>query len=158
NEEVRYFKSIGGQNRIFFVIIRGEPNASDDPARAPSECFPPALRFVVYDHGTVTNTRTEPIAGDLRPGTDGPNTVLLKAVAGILGVGYNAIARRETRRRRVRRWIVAMVLIVAIIAGVWAWDYTRVKVAYFEQIGERWGVPEGLLPLDDKAIHHRDTS
>src|SRR5262249_25092732 len=58
----------------------------------------------------------------------------------------------------VRRWIVAMVLIVAIIAGVWAWDYTRVKVAYFEQIGERWGVPEGLLPLDDKAIHHRDTS
>src|SRR5205085_12518661 len=37
DEEVRYFKSIGREDRILAVILRGEPNASDDSARAAEE-------------------------------------------------------------------------------------------------------------------------
>src|SRR2546428_373214 len=51
SEEVRYFKSLGHEDRIFAVILRGEPNASDDSARAADECFPPPLRHHVDANG-----------------------------------------------------------------------------------------------------------
>ena len=45
NEEVITFKRLGRADRIFCLIIDGEPNASDLAGRAAEECFAPALRF-----------------------------------------------------------------------------------------------------------------
>src|SRR5581483_11221932 len=43
NEEVRFFQSLGREDRIFSVIVAGEPNAS--PSASTSECLPEPLRF-----------------------------------------------------------------------------------------------------------------
>jgi hypothetical protein len=43
NQEIRYFKSLGREDRILAFIVDGEPNASADPAKAARECFPPGL-------------------------------------------------------------------------------------------------------------------
>ena len=160
NEEVRYFKSLGREDRILAIILAGEPNASDHPDTAATECFPPALRYRVDNEGHLTDQRTEPIGGDLRRGGDGWTRVFLKAVAGVTGLGFDAFARRESKRRRRRRIAESAVALIAIVAGLWTWDYNRLKVAYYANVTTRWGVPEGVGPLDaatraGREFHYR---
>ncbi len=108
DQEVREFKAQGRAERIFPIIIAGEPYASDRPESADQECFPPAIRFVVAFDGTLTSRRAEPIAADARPGKDGPRNAALKLVAGILGVGFDTLRRRDAlRQRRQRRLRIA---------------------------------------------------
>ncbi|MDB6171596.1 MAG: repeat-containing protein [Chthoniobacteraceae bacterium] len=147
NEEIRYFKSLGREDRILAVIVRGEPNSSDHAETATLECFPLALRYRVGSNGQLTSQRTEPVGGDLRRGGDGWRSVFLKAVAGITGLGYDAFAKRQAKRdfRRRVAWAFASMLI--LLAGLFYWDFTRLKVADFALIGEKWGVPEGVTQI-----------
>ena len=74
-DEIRYFKELGRTDRILGLMIDGEPNASDDPAkqkaglRAEMECLPQPLRYGVpgADGRVDWAVRTEPIAADVRP-------------------------------------------------------------------------------------------
>ena len=100
NEEILAFKRLGREDRIFCLIVDGEPNASDDPAHADEECFPPALRYRLAADGQLGTARTEPIAADARPGKDGRNNAKLKLIAGILGVGFDSLRQREQQRRQ----------------------------------------------------------
>ena len=73
NDEIQTFKKLGKADRVLAVIVRGEPNAADDPAKcaagfaAADECFPEALRRKVNEQGEITDQVTEPIAADFRP-------------------------------------------------------------------------------------------
>ena len=107
NEEIIAFKRLGGEDRIFCLIVGGEPNATDLAGRGEEECFPPALRFRVGADGLLSDTRTEPIAADARPGKDGKQAAKLKVIAGVLGVGYDALRRREAQRRNRRLFALA---------------------------------------------------
>ncbi|MGC1729955.1 MAG: toll/interleukin-1 receptor domain-containing protein, partial [Steroidobacteraceae bacterium] len=107
NEEILAFKRLGREDRIFCLIVAGEPNATDMPGRAAEECFPPALRFHLAADGTLGSSRTEPIAADARPGKDGRFLAKLKLIAGVLGVGFDALRRREQQRRNRRLAIIA---------------------------------------------------
>jgi len=71
NEEILAFKRLGREDRIFCLIVDGEPNATDIPGQADQECFPPALRFRLGPDGNLSETRSEPIAADAREGKDG---------------------------------------------------------------------------------------
>jgi tetratricopeptide (TPR) repeat protein len=102
NEEILAFKRLGREDRILCIIVGGEPNASDLPGREAEECFPPALRFRLGPDGNLSSARTEPIAADARPGKDGKNNAKLKLISGLLGVGYDALRRREQQRRNAR--------------------------------------------------------
>jgi tetratricopeptide (TPR) repeat protein len=106
NEEILAFKRLGREDRIFCLIVDGEPNATDLAGRAEEECFPPALRFRIGADGALTQTRTEPIAADARAGKDGKQAAKLKLIAGMLGVGYDALRRREQQRRNRRLFAV----------------------------------------------------
>ena len=86
NEEILAFKRLGREDRIFCLIVGGEPNTTDVPGREDEECFPKALRFKIGADGALSDARTEPIAADARPGKDGKNNALLKLSACILGV------------------------------------------------------------------------
>jgi len=99
NAEVLAWKRIGQDERIFCLIVDGEPNASDLSERTAEECFAPALRFRLDADGQPTSERTEPIAADARAGKDGKNNAKLKLVAGLLDVGFDALKQREQRRR-----------------------------------------------------------
>jgi len=107
NEEILAFKRLGREDRIFCLIVGGEPNASDMPGREEEECFPPALRFKLGADGNLSEVRSEPIAADARPGKDGKANAKLKLIAGLLGVGFDALRRREQQRRNRQLLIVA---------------------------------------------------
>ena len=159
NEEVRFFKSLGRGDRILAIIAGGEPNASDRPGKETNECFAAALRYAVDETGKLTERRAEPIAGDLRPGGDGRTSAFLKAVAGITGLGYNAFAQREAKRRRRRQIAVGGAVLVALASVVWAWDYFRTKASDYRGVGSRWSSPEGVVETSGSAtrrgVHYR---
>lgn len=109
NEEVLTFKRLGRGDRIYCLIVAGEPNAGD-----ASECFPPALRFEIESDGELGQRPAEPIAADIRPGKDGRSLARLKLLAGLLGTDLDSLRKRDAQRRH-RRVLAAM---VASLAGM----------------------------------------
>lgn len=99
NEEVARFRSIGRGDRIFCLIVDGDP--AGILAQSP---FPPALLETITGEAPP-----EPLAADVRPGNDRPHDAVLKLVSGIVGVPFDALRRREAVRRQRRLALVAMV-------------------------------------------------
>ncbi len=121
NEEVLAFKRRGRSERIFCLIVDGEPGASGLPGRVAEECFAPALRHPLGADGELSHQRTEPIAADVRPGKDGKANAKLKLIAGMLGVGLDVLKRRELQRRTRRMAALAtLALIVMAVTTVLA--------------------------------------
>ena len=124
NEEVRFFKELGRDDRILAIIVSGEPNAADRSGCSPElECFPPALRFAVDAKGRLTEERAEPLAGDLREGGDGWNAVLLKCVAGITGLGFDDLRQRDQirRRQRFRAAAGSILALMTVLVALLGW-------------------------------------
>ena len=107
NEEILAFKKLGRADRIFCLIVSGEPNADDHSGSGFEECFPEALRYKLGDDGELSDVRAEPIAADVRDGKDGKTDAKLKIIAGMLGVGFDALKQREQQRRHRRLAIIA---------------------------------------------------
>lgn len=116
NEEVMYFKRIGRADRIFALIVDGEPNAADEA----EECFPPGLRFQVGSAGVLKEKPVELIAADARAHGDGKDDAFIRLVAGLLGVGFDELRQREMQRRHRRMfWVTASSLAgMAITLGL----------------------------------------
>jgi tetratricopeptide (TPR) repeat protein len=116
NDEIATFRRLGRADRIFCLIVDGEPNATDLAGREAEECFAPALRFVSSPNGATALERTAPIAADARQGKDGKANAKLRIIAGLLGVGFDALKQRE-HQRHMRRMvaITSMSLIVMLI-------------------------------------------
>src|SRR5262249_49034107 len=121
NEEVRYFKELGRQDRIMTLMVDGEPNATFGNKAGFSEkdeCFCPALRHPLDANNEVDVTRRdaqEPIAGDVRIKDSAstrepllrdvrPQRALLdytklKLLAGLMGVGFDELVHRDKERQ-----------------------------------------------------------
>jgi tetratricopeptide (TPR) repeat protein len=127
NEEILAFKRLGREDRIFCLIVGGEPNASDMPGRSDEECFPPALRFRLGPDGNLSSERTEPIAADARPGKDGKNNAKLKLIAGLLGVGFDALKRREQQRRQRRLFLVTCGAMTGMVFAIGLSAYALIQ-------------------------------
>ncbi len=116
NAEVQAFQDSGRGDRVLCFVVDGEPGSAD-PAR---QCFPPAL----LQPGPDGKTR-EPLAADARREGDGRERAFLKLVAGLLGVGSDALAQREAQRRQ-RKWAVVTAasiagMAIAMALAVTAW-------------------------------------
>lgn len=91
--EVQAFQALGRGEAIAAFIVAGTPDG-----RAPeTACFPPALLAPGAD-----GRAREPLAADARRAGDGRERAFLRLVAGLLGVSYDALARREVQRRQRR--------------------------------------------------------
>ncbi|MCJ0825810.1 TIR domain-containing protein [Luteimonas sp. 50] len=110
--EVREFKRLGREQRVFCLIVDGEPNAGDIPGREHEECFAPALRHRIGADGGSMPGRTEPIAADARPGKDGKANAKLKLLSGLLDVGFDELRQREQQRaHRKLAWVAGLSLV-----------------------------------------------
>jgi hypothetical protein len=120
NEEILTFKRLGRSDRIFCLIIDGEPGATDKPGQEEQECFPPALRYEIGDDGELSDVLAEPIAADARLEGDGKVNARLKLISGMLGVGFDALKQREQNRRQRRMLAITTAAFVgmAITSGL----------------------------------------
>ena len=104
DQEIRDFKRLHGEDRVFAAILSGEPFSGD----IATECFPPALRQRIGPDGQDTGEPAEPVAADLRVEGDGWRGGFLKLVAGMLDVGLDDLVQRDQQRRQKRMaWMAA---------------------------------------------------
>ena len=117
--EIRAFRRLGRNDRIFCLIVAGEPNA---PAGQPAEeCLSAALCGPLDGQGDAVGS--EPIAADVRPGKDGKQAAKLKLVAGLLGLELDQLRRRELQRRNRRLAAIAAVsTLVMLVTSLLAID------------------------------------
>jgi tetratricopeptide (TPR) repeat protein len=95
-KEIATFRELHPGRPVFTAIVDGEPG----------QCFPPALL-----EGGV-----EPLAADLRKEGDGRRLGLLKLVAGLAGVGLDALVQRDASRRVRRVTYVTAAAVTAMLA------------------------------------------
>ncbi len=115
--EVLAFKRSGRGERIFALIVDGEPGGSE------RECFPPAMR----------EGDSEPLAADLRPGKDGKELALLKLIAGLLGVPLDSLRQREARRRHQRMLAVTSIAVAVMLVT----SFLAVQAVLAQRAAER---------------------
>lgn len=107
NAEIEAFKATGRGERICCFVVAGDPGDRD----GNEACFPPAL--LVPD--ALGGPAHEPLAADGRAGGDGRERAFLRLIAGLLGVGFDDLARREAQRRH-RRLAITLGASLAITA------------------------------------------
>jgi MTH538 TIR-like domain (DUF1863) len=122
NQEIIEFKKLGRSDRIHALIVEGDPAAAIEDGG----CFPPALRCKLGADGELIPDPTrEVLAADLREEGDGKNDAKLKLIAGLLGIAFNALRRREVaaarRRLLVTQAVAAAMALLVVAAGVGAW-------------------------------------
>lgn len=118
NEEILAFKRMGKSNRVFSLIVDGEPYSSASEETAHLECFPHALRYKMGDDGVLSDVPAEPIAADARPGKDGKSHAKVKLLAGVLGVGYDDLRQRELHRRNRRLAIISTASVMGMVFAI----------------------------------------
>jgi tetratricopeptide (TPR) repeat protein len=118
NEEILAYKRLGRSDRIFSLIVDGEPYASDVPGQEEEECFPQALRFQMGADRELSSTPAEPIAADARQGKDGKTHAKVKLIAGILGVGFDDLRQRELQRRNRRLAIISSSAVAGMVFAI----------------------------------------
>lgn len=103
--EIERFVALGRRDRLFAVLMEGEP----------AQSFPAALLA----------TGQEPLAADLRPGSEASpraqrRLALLKLVAGLLDLNFDALRQRdeERRRRRLALTAVAASALALLLGGL----------------------------------------
>lgn len=109
--EIEHFKRIGRRERIFAVLLEGEPD----------EAFPDSLRFEQNDPNHMQVF--EPLAVDLRPNKEFPQReqrrrAILQLVAALVGCEYDQLRLRENERRMRRMMSVAIASLMLLISGL----------------------------------------
>lgn len=168
--EIRSFKRLGRADRVLTVIAAGEPHSSTVPGQEALECFPPSLRFAVEPDGSLSTRPVEPVAVDLRPGKDGRANAKLKLIAGLLGVDFDDLKRRDQRRQQRRMLLVTVASVVGMLVtgalAVSAWvarqdavrnrdraeDLIGFMLGDFRQQLEPLGKLDLLRTVGDKAM------
>lgn len=116
NEEVVSFQALGRADRILCLVVAGEPNATSRGFGGDLECLPPALRAGAPREAGGEGAAPEPLAADIRAGSDSRGDALLKIAAGLLGVDLDDLRRREQLRRTRRLALVSSAAVCGCIA------------------------------------------
>ena len=145
--EITWFREHHPERPILALIVDGEPNASDDPDSSLEECFPDALR---WDRRAEPERLPDPLGADLRPWADGKQAAFLKLAAGLAGLPYADLSRRDhlRRRRRQARWALGGPAALVLASWVvWSWRGAEAR-SQETRIHQELGGLTGKSPLD----------
>lgn len=122
NEEIRQFRIQHPQRPVFALVGSGDPAA--DPRLAPERAAMP-LNLLLVDIHSPSGSLGEPLAVDVRREGDGRQAAFLKLVAGLLGLPYTQLRRRELRRRnQIRSVALGISLALTAAFALLAWRAT----------------------------------
>jgi Tfp pilus assembly protein PilF len=124
-EEISYFRRTHPDRPVFAFVVAGDPSL--DCRRDPDRAALP-LALALEDPLQPEGARGEPLAADARAEGDGFAHAFLKLVAGLLGVRYDDLRRRDQKRRQ-QRWAIALAAAFSLTAvfAYLAWEATRAR-------------------------------
>lgn len=133
NDEIAWFRRHHPERPVLAFVVAGDPGADPrmqvDPDAIPQDrqpAFP--LMLALADVDAPDGALGEPLAADARPQGDGFDAALLKLVAGLLGVRYDELRRREHKRRQRFFALVSVAsLLLATVFAALAWQATRAR-------------------------------
>ncbi|MDX8501920.1 TIR domain-containing protein [Mesorhizobium sp. VK4C] len=152
NDEIAEFIRLGRQDKIYAVLVEGEP----------ADVFPPALlgisRIASQDVGLAIDRPDEPLAADLRPdpvirrGAQ-RRTALLRLVAGMLDIGFDDLRNRDQERRARRLVLLAIgaMVALALVSGLGIWAEFNREAAVRERTAAVASQALSLARLGDDA-------
>jgi len=111
-EEIRRFQALGRGDRIFCIVVAGDPLARGGEL----DCFPSPLRHPAESEGGSRSVATEPIAADARGGRSARAHAKYMLIAGLLGIGLDELLQRDLHQRHRRLFAVATLSSVLAIA------------------------------------------
>ena len=113
NEEIEYFKSLGGETKILPYIIAGKATTDEDP----DCCYAPALR--------ENQEKYQIVGGDAQE--NGAEAASVKLIAGMLRLEFNTLYDRFRKaEKRKRKIVITAITAFALLA-------TLVSVIIFNQ-------------------------
>ena len=109
NEEIEYFKSLGGETKILPYIIAGKATTDKDP----DCCYAPALK--------ENQKKYQIVGGDAQE--NGAEAASVKLIAGMLKLEFNMLYDRFRKAEKRKRKIVitAITAFALLMAGVTVW-------------------------------------
>lgn len=141
NKEVSGFVEAGRSSFIIPFIVDGIPNSGNPE----SECFPKALQELPPENELLGININE----------IGREQAFIKVVARILDVKFDLLWDRHRRRLRRRKSVAWALFSLLLLAGLFAYDYTRTKVEYFDSYIDCYGIPHGIFPVNDISPRDR---
>lgn len=149
-KEIEFFHQLGRTKQIHFFIVDGQPH-SGDPA---TECFNPIVDTLglpeILGANIHERTQTFPFTKLPWPWMD-KQRAYVQLISKLLGVEFDAIWQRHKRLliQKVIAWAVAIVAVVAALAGVWM-NSQPVDVAV--RLNEASVHNDNLPPLKDAVV------
>ncbi|MBP5190147.1 MAG: TIR domain-containing protein [Bacteroidales bacterium] len=144
NEEIETFVNADRSSNIIPFIIEGTPHSGDEK----TECFPKALAELPKED--------ELLGLDVQK--VGRQKALARVVATILDVRFDDLWQRHHRRLARRRIVFAAMLATCLLSSCALWYYLHPVYRYFADYVDCNGVPEGVIPLTDEQVAHREYS
>jgi len=159
NKEIIEFKQLHGEDRIFPIIINGEPFAKESDKFDDSlECFPEALKYKIDSNGDLTNKKTSILASSTIEKEDGRELAKLKLIAGVLSVPFGEFYRRdeEQKRRDRNKAIGVWSFVFILMAGLAVFSWIQRDKAEKELIQSNYNLGLFLLEKAEKKIKEKD--
>lgn len=124
NEEVRYFRQHYPERPVLALLVAGRPE--DDPRESSEAAFP--LSVMAENVASPEQGLMDPLAADARRQGDGFQMALLKLAAGLLGVGFDELWRRQQKATQ-RRWALLSTTLFALLLvfGVLTWQALQAR-------------------------------
>src|SRR5262249_25409155 len=154
--EIELFDEMGRGDRVLALLVDGEPE----------QAFPLVLRerreSVTGPDGAAHETveAVEPLAADVRPRHEAKiakpkHFARLRLLACLLGCKFDDLRQRDRDRQRRRRlaWgsLAAAVVLLTAGAATTYWHMMQPITGHYRDLVWRWGVPEGLAPIDEET-------
>lgn len=145
NREVQTFIEQGRAEYIIPFIVSGEVNVKN----VNYECFSPSLLELLN-----SKDKNNEIRG-INVSTNGKRQALVDVVATMLNVRRDVLWNRYKVRLLKQRITIFTLCFIALLCGLFYWDYTRPTYKYYADYVDCWGIPQGIIEINKKEIKHR---
>ena len=139
-KEINYFRQLDREEYIIPFIVEGVPHSEDKN----QECFHPVF-YEFNDELLGINVKEI-----------GKQQALIKVLAKLLDLRFDQLWERHNRYIRKKKTRYGIAIFLFALIGLFYWYINKPMYKYYADYVDQWGVPTGILELDESVYKHRN--